>query len=311
MESLNRMALELVDEALEFADELAIDAFELDNGATVLDFGVDANGGIEAGLLLAEIQAAGLTSVASSVRTLAGTPRTYADVSTDHPALSLLCAQKAGWEVSVEGYEALGSGPARALVAEEDEFARIGYADEFDFAVLALESDELPTEATAEHVADYAGVEVGSVFLPTYATASITGSVTTAARAGELAAFRLSELGYDPLDLLSVSASAPVAPVAASEEGAMARTNDALAYGGQVHLVADSEFDRFDEVPSTAREEYGTPFADLFEGADWDFYDVPESVFAPAQVTVDVVGGDTYALGEIDADMLADSFGLR
>ncbi len=311
MESLNRMALELVDEALDFADELAIDAFELDNGATVMDFGVDANGGIEAGLLLAEIQSAGLTSVASSIRDLAGTPRTYADVSTDHPALSLLCAQKAGWEVSVDGYEALGSGPARALVAEEEEFARVGYADEFEFAVLALESDELPTEAVAEHVADYAGVEVGSVFLPTYSTASITGSVTTAARAGELAAFRLSELGYDPVELLSVSASAPVAPVAESEEAAMARTNDALAYGGQVHLVVGEEFDRFDEVPSTARDEYGTPFADLFEQADWDFYDVPESVFAPAQVTVDVVGGDTYALGEVDEEMLADSFGLR
>ncbi|WP_254535354.1 methenyltetrahydromethanopterin cyclohydrolase [Halomarina litorea] len=311
MESLNRMSLELVDEALDFLDELAIDAFELDNGATVIDFGVDAMGGVEAGMLLAEIQSAGLTSVASSVRRLAGTPRTYVNVTTDHPALSLLCAQKAGWEVSVDGYEALGSGPARALVAEEEEFARIGYADEFDFAVLALESDELPTEATAEHVADYAGVDVGSVFLPTYSTASITGSVATAARAGELAAFRLSELGYDPLDVLSVSAAAPVAPVAASEEGAMARTNDALAYGGEVHLVVDSEFDRFDEVPSTARDEYGTPFADLFEQADWDFYDVPESVFAPAQVTIDVAGGDTYTLGAVDEEMLADSFGLR
>jgi methenyltetrahydromethanopterin cyclohydrolase len=305
------MALELVDEALDFADELAIDAFELDNGATVLDFGVNTPGGIEAGLLLAEIQSAGLTSVASSVRRLAGTPRTYADVNTDHPALSLLCAQKAGWEVSVGEYEALGSGPARALVAEEDEFQRVGYVDDFEFAVLSLEADELPTEATAEHVADYADVEVGSVFLPTYSTASVTGSVTTAARAAELAAFRLSELGFDPIELLSVSASAPVAPVAASEEAAMARTNDALAYGGEVHLVVDSEFDRFDEVASTARDEYGTPFAELFERADWDFYDVPESVFAPAQVTIDVVGGETYAHGRTDEEILADSFGLR
>ena len=42
MESLNRMAVELVDEAIDFADELAIEVVELDNGAVVLDFGVEA-----------------------------------------------------------------------------------------------------------------------------------------------------------------------------------------------------------------------------------------------------------------------------
>ena len=39
MESPNRMAVELVDEAIDFADELAIEVQELDNGAMVLDFG--------------------------------------------------------------------------------------------------------------------------------------------------------------------------------------------------------------------------------------------------------------------------------
>ncbi|PSQ01316.1 methenyltetrahydromethanopterin cyclohydrolase [Halobacteriales archaeon QS_5_70_17] len=310
MESLNRMALELVDEALEFTDELAIDAFELDNGATVLDFGVEATGGVEAGLLLAEIQSAGLATVASTLDAVAGAPRTHVEVTTDHPALALLCAQKAGWEVSVEGYEALGSGPARALVAEEEVFARIGYADAFEFAVLALESDDLPDEAVAEHVADLAGVDPGSVFLPTYATAGLTGSVATAARGAELAAFRLSELGYDPLDVLSATASVPVAPVPGDEATAMARTNDAIAYGGRVHLTVDAPFARFDEVPSTAREEYGRPFVDVFDDADWEFEGIPESVFAPAQVTVDVVGGDVHSLGETDERLVAESFGL-
>ncbi|MWG35817.1 methenyltetrahydromethanopterin cyclohydrolase [Halomarina oriensis] len=310
MESLNRMALELVDEAIEFGDELAVDAYELDNGATVLDFGLDAIGGVEAGLLLAEIQSAGLATMSARLGDLAGTPRTYVDVSTDQPALGLLCSQKAGWEVSVDGYEALGSGPARALVAEEEEFQRVGYADAFEFAILALEADEHPTEAVAEHVADLADVDVGSVFLPVYPTASIAGSVATAARVGELAAFRCSELGYDPMDLLSITASAPVAPVAEDERVALARTNDALAYGGRAHLVCDSPFDRFDEVASTAAEEYGTSFAEVFEDVDWDFYDVPTSVFAPAQVSVDVVGGEATSYGETDETLLADSFGL-
>jgi methenyltetrahydromethanopterin cyclohydrolase len=310
MESLNRMAIELVDEALDFAEELDIGARELDNEATVLDFGVEFSGGIEAGLLLAEIQTAGLATVQTRMDEVAGAPIPHVELSTDHPALALLCSQKAGWEVSTEEFEGLGSGPARALVGEEEEFARVGYHDAFDLTVLAVESDELPDEAVAEQVASLADVETSGVFLPTFPTASVVGSVTTAARAAELAAFRLSELGYDPLDLVSATASAPMPPVAGDEETALGRTNDALAYGGQVHLTVESEFNRFDEMVSTATDEYGRPFADIFADADWDFYDVDESVFAPAQVTVDVLGGSTDVYGATDEELLAESFDL-
>jgi methenyltetrahydromethanopterin cyclohydrolase len=310
MESLNRMAVELVDEAIDFADELAVEVHELDNGATVLDFGVDAVGGVEAGLLLAELQTGGLATVQIGVEDVDGAPLTHVETSTDHPALALLCAQKAGWELSVEGFEGLGSGPARALVAEEEEFKRVGYRDAADFAVLAVESEELPGEAVAEHVADLAGVPVSSVFLPAFSTASVTGSVNVAARATELATFRLSELGYDPVDVLTATGAAPVAPVAGDDELAMARTNDALAYGGRVHLAVDEPFDRFGELASTAADEYGRPFADVFDEHDWDFYDVPVELFAPAQVTVDVVGGDVAVVGRTDEALLAESFGL-
>jgi methenyltetrahydromethanopterin cyclohydrolase len=310
MESLNRMATELVDEALDFADELNVAVHQLDSDALVVDFGVSVPGGVEAGLMLAEIQTAGLATVQTGVDEVAGAPLTHVELSTDHPALALLCSQKAGWELAVEGFEGLGSGPARALVAREDEFARVGYRDDFEFAVLAVESDTLPGEAVVEHVAETAGVAESGVFLPAFRTASLAGSVSMAARAAELAVFRLSELGYDPLDVLSVTGSAPVAPVADDDETAIARTNDALAYGGQAHAVVAEPFDRFDEVASTATDEYGTPFAEIFAEADWDFYEVPESVFAPAQVTIDVVGGDTHVVGERNEAQLAESFGL-
>jgi methenyltetrahydromethanopterin cyclohydrolase len=242
--------------------------------------------------------------------TVAGAPLTHVELSTDHPALGLLCAGKAGWELSVDGFEGLGSGPARALVAEEDVFGRVGYRDAGDFAVLAVESDRLPDEAVAAHVAQRAGVPETAVFLPAYATASVTGSVLSAARAAELATFRLTELGYDPGAVLSASGVAPVAPVAGDEATAIARTNDALAYGGRVHLTVEDGFDRFDEVVSTAADEYGTPLGEAFDDAGWEFADVPVEVFAPAQVTVDVVGGDTHVHGAVHEDLLAESFGL-
>ncbi|WP_229113649.1 methenyltetrahydromethanopterin cyclohydrolase [Halapricum desulfuricans] len=310
MEPLNRMATELVDEAIDFADELAIAVKQLDSEATVLDFGVGVPGGIEAGLMLAEIQTAGLATLDSTLDEIDGTPRTHVELSTDYPGLALLGAQKAGWEVSVEGFEGLGSGPARALVAEEEEYARLGYQDDFEFAVLALEADTLPDEPVVSEVADRAGVPESGVFLPTYATASLTGSVTSAARVAELALFRLLELGYDPLDVLSASASAPVAPVAGEESTAMARTTDALAYGGQVHLVVSEPFDRFDEVVSTAGEAYDEPFEAIFESVEWAHEELATALFGPAQVTVDVVGGDTHVYGQRREDLLAESFGL-
>ncbi len=310
MDSINRMAVELVDEALEFGDELGIEAWELDSGATVLDFGVDTDAGLEAGLLLAEIQTAGLATIQTRMDEVAGAPFPHVELATDNPALALLCSQKAGWELPFDGFDGLGSGPARALVAEEEEFRVLEYADSFDLTVLAVESVSLPDDEVARHVAETAGVEPSGVFLPSFATGSMAGSVATAARASELTVFRLFELGYDPRDVVTVSGSAPVAPVSYDEGVAMGRTNDALAYGGQVYLSVREEFDRWDELPSTAADEYGTPFQQIFEDADWDFYDISDSVFAPAQVTVDVADGPTHVLGRTDEEMLAESFDL-
>jgi len=310
MERLNRTATELVDEAIDFSEELAVDVHQLEGDAAVLDFGVGVPGAIEAGLLLSEIITAGLTTVRTRVDEVAGAPLPHVELSTDHPALSLLCAGKAGWELAVDGFEGLGSGPARALVAEEDVFGQVGYRESFDFAVLAVEATDLPDRSVAAHVAERAGVPESGVFLPAFSTASITGSVVAAARVAELAVFRLAELGYDPQDVLSATGSAPVAPVAGEESAAMAATNDALAYGGQAHLVVEEPFDRFEEVASTAGEEHGVPFAELFESVGWDYAALPREVFAPAHVTVDVVGGGTHVAGGRSEAILRRSFDL-
>lgn len=308
MDSLNRMATEIVDEAIDFGDELGIEAHDLANGSRVLDFGVDAPGGIEAGLLCTEVQTAGLATVSTRLGEVAGAPIPRVELTTDRPALALLGAQKAGWELSVGEFEGLGSGPARALVASEDVFERIGYRDSFDFAVLTTEADRLPNEQVVERIAEVAGVPPEGVLVCGFATGSVVGSVTVASRSAELAMFRLAELGYDPLAVRSVSGSAPVAPISHDEECAIGRTNDALVYGGRVHLVVEDDFAEFAEVPSTAAEEYGTPSGNVFAEADWDFAEVPEGFFAPAQVTIDVIDGPTHVHGEVNGDVLAESF---
>lgn len=310
MDSLNRMAIELVDEALDFTEELNIGAYELDNGATVLDFGIDFNGGIEAGLLLAEIQTAGLATVQSTIQSIGGHPFLHAELTTDHPGIALLCSQKAGWEVSVDGYEGLGSGPARAIVAREEEFRAMEYIDTFDLTTLALEGGTLPDEGVAEHIAETVDLDPSAIFLLAFPTASVAGGVSLAARAPELAVFRLFELGYDPADIVTASGTAPVPPIPADEETAIARSNDALAYGGKAHLIVEEDFDHFDAVPSAATDRYGEPFEAILSDVNWDFYELEEDVFAPAEITIDVVGGPTYTYGESRPDLLTQSFDL-
>ena len=303
MESLNRMATDLVDEAIDFADELGVVVHHLDNDAAVLDFGVEAPGGIEAGLLLAEIQTGGVATVSARMGAVGGSPRTHVELATDHPRLALLASGKAGWELEAIGGR--GSGPARLFVPDGPEFDDLDYEEAFDFAVLAVEAERLPDEAVASSIADRAGVPPSGLFLPTAPAASIAGSVSIAARAAEVALLRLSVVGYDPGLVRSVVASAPVAPVAADERAAIARANDAIAHGGRAHLVVERPVEDVDALVFAGTGDEGRSFSDLLPAADWNLSDL-EDAFAPAAVTVDVVGGPTATAGGIDDDRLAD-----
>jgi methenyltetrahydromethanopterin cyclohydrolase len=307
MQSLNAAALDLVDEAMDFADELGIAVHHLENDAVVLDFGVTADGGIEAGLLLAEIVTGGLATVQSRTGTVDGSPLTHVDLETDHPRLALLSSGMADWEPAL--MDAAGSGPAR-LLAGDGAPAGTDHEEEFDFAVLALEAERLPAEPVAEDVASRCGVPASGVFLPTAPLASVAGAVATAARASEVALLRLAHLGYDTGAVVSAAGSAPVPGIAADRETALARSNDAIAHGGDVHLIVEEPFDRFAEVPYGATDHGGDSMTAAFEDAGWDLQDVDPGAFAPARVTIDVRGGDTHRFGTRDEERLAALLGL-
>ena len=62
-------------------------------------------------------------------------------VQTDHPALSLLGSQFAGWQIKGEDYSAIASGLARALALKpKDLYLKLNYKEESDTAVLVLET---------------------------------------------------------------------------------------------------------------------------------------------------------------------------
>src|SRR5206468_10849917 len=80
-------------------------------------------------------------------------------VGTDHPAVSCMAAQYAGWAIQVEKYFAMGSGPLRAHARVERElFQKLDYAETAPRGVLVLETRNPPTEAVAAWVAAKAGL---------------------------------------------------------------------------------------------------------------------------------------------------------
>jgi methenyltetrahydromethanopterin cyclohydrolase len=90
---------------------------------------------------------------------------------------------------------------------------------------------------------------------------------------------------------------------------AMALTNDAILYGGQVHLTVGGNAEAARELalklPSANSPDHGRSFGELFEQAGHDFYKLDGALFAPAEVWVSHAGsGQTWHAGGLHMDLL-------
>src|SRR5438309_10072771 len=104
-------------------------------------------------------------------------------VWTDHPAVSCMASQYAGWAIQVDKYFAMGSGPLRAHARVDRElFARLGYAETARRGVLVLETRSAPTEAVAAWVGAKAGLAPAQLTFVVAPTASLAGGVQITAR---------------------------------------------------------------------------------------------------------------------------------
>jgi len=312
--SVNEKALEIVeDEIIEWSDELKVKTHVLKNGARVIDFGINVPGGYEAGLLFTDICMGGYCINSLSVHKISDIPLAFIDVTTDHPAISCLGSQKAGWRISVDKYFAMGSGPARALALKPKKtYERIKYEDDCDYAVIALESSQLPDEKVMETIAEACHVQPSNVIALVAPTASIVGSVQVSGRVVETAIFKLNELGYDTTKIVSATGTAPIAPVVKDDLKAMGCTNDSVIYYGSVFLTVRG-FDEalFKQVPSSTSRDYGKPFYKTFKDSGYDFFKIDANVFAPAEITVnDLETGKTYHTGHLNGEVILESYGI-
>jgi methenyltetrahydromethanopterin cyclohydrolase len=161
---MNERAWMLADKYIARAYDLRVGVQTLATGARVIDAGVNVPGGLEAGLMLAELCMGGLGHIGYVPLTIDGDGWSGVQVWTDHPAASCMASQYAGWAINPEGFFAMGSGPLRAQARVEHElFEKLGYAEETARGVLVLEGRTLPTNEVAEWVARKAGVTTDGI----------------------------------------------------------------------------------------------------------------------------------------------------
>ncbi|WP_290900675.1 methenyltetrahydromethanopterin cyclohydrolase [Ferroglobus sp.] len=310
MVSVNELALEIVEEMLDYEEELRIESKKLDNGAVVVDCGVNVDGSIEAGKLYTLVCMGGLAEINIGVEEIEGIPFMFIYEYTDFPAIACLGSQKAGWAIKVDKYFAMGSGPARALALKPKKtYEQIEYEDDADYAVIALEANKLPDEKVIEYIAKECGVKPEDVYALVAPTASIVGSVQISGRIVETAIYKMAEIGYDPKKIVSGAGKCPIAPVLEDDLKAMGATNDSMMYYGSVFLAIKEYDEILKNVPSSTSRDYGKPFFEIFKEANYDFYKIDPNLFAPALVAFnDLSSGKTYVHGKLNADVLLKSY---
>ena len=310
---LNDRAWEMADRMAAHAAALRILARPLPGGARVIDAGIATPGGHAAGLALAEICMGGLGHVDYTPLAIGGDAWPGVRVWTDHPAVSCMASQYAGWAIQVDKYFAMGSGPLRAHARVERElFAKLGYAETAPRGVLVLETRNPPTEAVAAWVAAKAGLVPAHLTFVVAPTASLAGGVQITARILETGLHKMDTLGFDLKKIVSGIGTAPLPPVAKNDLRAIGRTNDCILYGGQAHYTVNAEDGELAElvpkIPASASKDYGTPFYDIFKRYDGDFYKIDPLLFSPAEVWLtSVQSGKTYHAGHLNPEVLRAS----
>lgn len=310
---MNALALEIAEELIEHARRFRVAVHTLRNGARIVDCGSQVPGGYEAGLALAEACMGGLGNVSLSPLRIGEDTWPGVTVATDHPMISCMASQYAGWAINVDGFFALGSGPLRAHARVEKElFEQVGYAENADHGVLVMETRQLPGEPVAEWLAAKSQLSPAQLTLLVAPTASLAGTVQISSRIVETAMHKMEQLGFDLSKVISGFGTAPLSPLARNDMRAIGRTNDCILYGGTVYFTVSANDDELADLaqrlPASSSSDYGTPFFDIFERYERDFYRIDPLLFSPAEVHLtSTVTGKTFHGGSLNPGVLRAS----
>jgi methenyltetrahydromethanopterin cyclohydrolase len=315
--SVNQMAWKIAQKLIDNPESFGVIVSKSTAGATIIDAGVKASGGFQAGKKLTELCMGGAGKAQLGFKTYGDLTFPSITVSSDFPAIAALGSQFAGWRIKDGDQIAIGSGPIRALALKpKDIFEEIDYKDQSDKAVLTLESNTMPSDVLIEKVTTASNIKAENLIVVVAPTASIAGLTQVAGRVVEVGIHKLRTLGLSPLVIRYALGYAPIPPLGTDFEVAMARTNDAILYGGTVYLTVDYDDEEklqsiMQQAPSMASKDYGKPFLQIFREADKDFYKIDHGLFAPANLIINnAKTGKTFKAGQINHKVLAQSLGF-
>jgi methenyltetrahydromethanopterin cyclohydrolase len=311
--SLNETAREAIAPLLNRPELYRVSVKKTTTGATIVDCGVEQKGSFGAGIIFSKACLSGLAEVVMVEKNYAGMGLPAVSVSVNHPVEACMASQYAGWALCLDKYFAMGSGPARALYGKEELFNDISHKEESDFAVLMLETGELPGDDVIEYLVSKLGVEPQGLYVLAAPTASIVGSVQVPARIVETSMHKLHEIGFKLDTVIHGVGFAPVPPIASNDLKAIGRTNDCVLYGGLSCLTLDCDEDylveNLEKIPSSASKDHGRTFYELFKEYG-DFYKIDPMLFSPAVIQINNIRTGTYhTCGEFSPELLKKSFG--
>jgi methenyltetrahydromethanopterin cyclohydrolase len=316
--SVNRLAWQLLDKLIENADFYGVSIEKMDSGTTIIDAGVNARGGFQAGKIITEICMGGCGEAEITSRAYGNLDLPSIQIYSDHPVIATLGSQYAGWQINEEGYFAIGSGPARALAQKpKDIYEEIKYKDDFNKGIVVLEADKCPPANIIERFANDCKISPQNLAVMLTPAASIAGATQVSGRIVETGIHKLRKLGLDANVIKYASGYAPISPIHPKFAKAMARTNDAILYGGTAYYVVEHDNEEklkeiVNKAPSIASEAYGRSFIEIFKEAKYDFYRIDPNLFAPAVVIINnAKTGNTFQRGRINTEALAKSFDLN
>jgi methenyltetrahydromethanopterin cyclohydrolase len=311
------LAWRLLEKLCENPEFYKVKIEKADSGATIVDAGIKAKGGFQAGKIVTEICMGGCAKAEITYRQYGELELPSIFVYTDHPVIATLGSQYVGWQIKEGDYFAIGSGPGRALALKPKEiYEKIGYKDDFEKAVVVLETDKPPPIKIVEQLAEDCHVSKEDLTVILTPTTSIAGATQVSGRIVETGIHKLRKLGLNPNVILHAWGIAPIPSIHPKFVQAMARTNDAILYGGVAYYIVDHENEDelkkiVEKAPSKSSGKYGRPFIEIFKEANYDFYKIDSNLFAPAVLIVNnMKTGKTIYNGEINVDALMKSFGF-
>ena len=179
-----------------------------------------------------------------------------------------------------------------------------------------LGAAKTPPPELIEKVTRDCGISPERLTIVLTPTTSLAGNVQVVGRVLEVALHKVHALHF-PLDrVVDGAGSAPVPPPAHDFLTGMGRTNDAIIYGGTVHLYVtgpDEDARKLaEDLPSSRSRDYGKPFAETFKAYKGDFYAIDGMLFSPARVIVsNLESGRSFHAGAVNEAMLDTSFGYE